>query len=54
MIVPVDVSNVIKLPNENGKPRSAYIAGHAVPNSESGNPNPMNAMYMMSSSSIEM
>ena len=42
--VPMQVITVTKLPKEIGSPNSSYIAGHAVPNNESGMPRPINAM----------
>jgi len=42
--VPIQVITVTKLPNEISSPNSLYIAGQAVPNSESGIPRPTKAM----------
>ena len=51
--VPANKIVVIILPNSKGKLNSLYIAGHAVPNNESGNPSPIKAIYIKNSQIIQ-
>ena len=52
MTVPQDTMTVTKLPNEKGSPKSEYIAGHAVPKSESGIPKPIKAIYIIINNAV--
>ena len=43
---------VTKLPNEKGRPKSEYMAGQAVPKSESGIPKPIKAIYIIINNTV--
>jgi len=52
MTVPQDTMTVTRLPNEKGSPKSEYMAGQAVPKSESGIPKPIKAIYIIINNAV--
>ena len=50
--VPHDTMTVTKLPNEKGRLKSEYMAGQAVPKSESGIPKPIKAIYIIINNTV--